>query len=81
MKADTPSEDEPSKPASANQRILWGLLAAALAWGVILAVGALLKDTRRGLIALGFVALFALFWTWLLLRFSRRGARENSAKP
>jgi hypothetical protein len=51
---------------------LWALLAAALAWGLILGVGALLKDVLRGIIVLGFVVLFALAWAWLLVRFARR---------
>jgi len=67
---------KPSKPADednrANRRLLWTVFFGALAFGLILGVGAFLQDPRRGAIVFATVLTLTGLWALALLRFGRR---------
>ena len=67
---------KPHKPvdenSSENRRILWLVFFGALAFALIIGVGAFLQDVQRGVIVFCVVFLFAGLWALALLRFQRR---------
>ena len=66
-----PNPHEETSPG-ANRRIAWWILLAALAWGLMIGVGAFLQDWRRGAIVVAVVIVLAGLWAALQLRFERR---------
>jgi hypothetical protein len=69
-KPDHPRHEEATP--GANRRIAWWILLAALAWGLLIGVGALLQDWRRGLIVFAVVLVLTGLWAALQLAFERR---------
>ncbi len=71
-------EKVPDPDHAANRRLMWGIYLAALAWGLMIGLGALLHDTTRGLIVFGVVLALTGIWALLLLRWERkRNSREK----
>lgn len=67
-----PHAHEEATPG-ANRRTAWWILLAALAWGLMIGVGAFLQDWRRGAIVFAVVLVLAGLWAALQLAFQRRG--------
>ena len=55
-----------------NRRLLWLVFFGALAWGLMIGVGAMLQNVLRGAIVFGVVLLLCGLWAIVLLRFQRR---------
>ena len=70
MKEPKPIHDPAEKRT--NRRLLWLVLVAAMAWGLMLSVGAFLQDSVRGAIVFSVVLVFMGLWALALLRFERR---------
>ncbi len=66
----------PTKPiddqSDSNRLLLWLVFFGALAWGLLIGVGAFLQDPLRGLIVFGVVLLLTGLWALALLKFQRR---------
>ncbi|MCA9270054.1 MAG: hypothetical protein KDA41_16345 [Planctomycetales bacterium] len=70
MKPHPPKPDVAEKLA--NGRIMWGIFAAAIAWGLMIGVGAFLQQAARGAVVFAVVLTLAGLWAGLLFYFQRR---------
>ena len=72
--------DPPSTIPAGAWRLILGIMAALVAWGLFHAIGAwrLNNDVRRPFVVLGCVAAFLGFWGWLLVAKSRALARARA---
>ena len=62
----------PSQDPTANRRIQWWVFLAALVWGLMIGLGAFLRDPLRGLFVFLVVLGLAGLWSLLLLHFERK---------
>ena len=69
MKPTKPLDDEKRE----NRRILWLVFYGALAWGLMIGVGAMIQNVLRGVIVFAVVLMLFGLWALVLLRFERRG--------
>ena len=66
---------KPTKPIEResrdNRRLLWLVFFGALAWGLMIGVGAMLQNVLRGAIVFAIVLVLCGLWALVLLRFER----------
>lgn len=58
--------------AGVNRRLLWLVFFSALAFGLMIGVGAMLQSVLRGAIVFAVVLVLCGLWALVLLRFERR---------
>ena len=68
MKPTKPIDDETRD----NRRLLWFVFFGALAWGLMMGVGAMLQNVLRAAIVFSVVLVLCGLWVLVLLRFERR---------
>lgn len=68
-----------SADSQRNQNLLWTILTGAVLWGLLLGLGAYLQEPSRGLVVLITLAIFASFWSGLLLLYQWRRARKEGS--
>ena len=68
MKSTKPVENE----SRDNRRLRWMVFFGALAWGLMIGVGAMIQNLLRGAIVFAVVLVLCGLWALVLMRFVRR---------